>query len=156
MSEYNVISCSVLSEKQKSDALQLWNEAYPTTLHLKDLEDLDAYLASLGDPKHRLYYISRALIAWFWDFDREGERWFAMMVSKTYRGRGVGSKLLRDALNMNPDLVGWVIDKPGYKHADGGPYRSPLEFYLKHGFQILDQRLELPNLSAVKIARFFT
>ncbi len=156
MNEFDSISCSILSSTQKEEALQLWNESYPTTLSLSSVDDLEDYLSGLGNPKHSLLFRENKLEAWFWDFDREGEKWFAMMVSKAYRGRGLGARMLIDALERNPKIVGWVIDKPGYEHADGSPYKSPLAFYEKYGFKTLNQRLELPSISAVKIARFFT
>ena len=45
-----------------------------------------------------------------------------------------------------------MIDYDSEKRFNGQIYKSPLGFYKKSGFEILtDQRLELENISAVKI-----
>ena len=50
-------------------------------------------------------------------------------------------------------LCGWVIDHHDDRKINGELYLSPLNFYLKQGFDILkEQRLELPTSSAVKIS----
>lgn len=48
-----------------------------------------------------------------------------------------------------------VIDHDKDIKANGKQYMSPLNFYLKQGFTIIeDERLELATLSAVKIVWF--
>ncbi|MCB0473527.1 MAG: hypothetical protein KDC56_10755, partial [Flavobacteriaceae bacterium] len=50
------------------------------------------------------------------------------------------------------ELNGWVIDHDNDYKINGELYKSPLNFYLKNGFQkSSDRRLELEKISAVKI-----
>ena len=52
----------------------------------------------------------------------------------------------------NRELYGWVIDHNNDKKTNGKSYDSPLEFYKKHDFEILQtERLGLEKISAVKI-----
>lgn len=68
------------------------------------------------------------------------------------QGDGYGTRLLNLAKEKEPVLNGWVIDRNEGVKYNGKPYRSPLEFYLKNGFQTIPGiRLELATLSAVKI-----
>ncbi|MCK9481612.1 MAG: hypothetical protein M0R38_07625 [Bacteroidia bacterium] len=49
-------------------------------------------------------------------------------------------------------LNGWVIDHNSDIKINGNFYQSPLNFYLKNEFEILNEtRLELEIMSAVKI-----
>ena len=58
-----------------------------------------------------------------------------------------------DKLKENENtLNGWVIDHNSDKKLNGNFYQSPLEFYIKNGFETLSEtRLELEIMSAVKI-----
>lgn len=89
---------------------------------------------------------------WYFDFVREQEKWFAIILDSSLQGKGFGTKLLNMAKEKEPELNGWVIDRDTDRKRNGDLYRSPLPFYLKNGFEkISDTRLELEKISAVKI-----
>ena len=67
-------------------------------------------------------------------------------------GKGFGTQLLNLGKEKESVLNGWVIDHDKDKKRNGENYISPLNFYLKNGFEVFpDNRLELEKLSAVKI-----
>ncbi|MFT7346345.1 MAG: GNAT superfamily N-acetyltransferase [Cryomorphaceae bacterium] len=75
-----------------------------------------------------------------------------MIVESSFHGKGLGRSLLNYAKSKEPELNGWVIDHQNSQRKDGQVYQSPLEFYKKQGFEVhCDIRLELPEISAVKI-----
>ena len=60
--------------------------------------------------------------------------------------------MLNTLKNDENTLNGWVIDHNSDKKLNGNIYQSPLEFYIKNGFETLSEtRLELEIMSAVKI-----
>ena len=142
-----------LTEASKLRIVELWNGAYPARLAYSSLQDFEEYLAGLADAQHTLLTdeVGR-IVGWYVDFVRSGERWFAIIVDAEWQGKGVGDRLLTQAKQQHTCLNGWVIDHDNDRRLDGLPYRSPLAFYLKHGFAVLpDERLELAHISAVKI-----
>ncbi|MCL6265746.1 GNAT family N-acetyltransferase [Flagellimonas sp. 2012CJ39-3] len=95
---------------------------------------------------------SEKIQAWYFDFTRENEKWFAIILSSKVQGKGLGTKILNMAKQKESILNGWVIDHNKDHKRNGQPYKSPLGFYLKHGFKkIPETRLELDHISAVKI-----
>lgn len=89
---------------------------------------------------------------WYFDFDRNNEKWFAMILAAEIHRKGFGTQLLNEAKKKESALSGWVIDKTDYLKQNGNFYKSPIPFYLKNGFHKLPEiRLELTHLSAVKI-----
>ena len=82
----------------------------------------------------------------------EHEKWFAIILDSNFHGKGFGTKLLSLGKEKESELNGWVIDKQDDKRKNGELYKSPLNFYLKNGFEKFDnERLELEKISAVKI-----
>lgn len=66
--------------------------------------------------------------------------------------KGLGSLLLEQLKDKETALHGWVVDHNNYLKSNVETYLSPLNFYLKNEFRVVeDIRLELPHLSAVKI-----
>lgn len=113
----------------------LWNAAYPAAIALKDAEALDAYLAPLTNQNHLLASNTEGqLIAWYFQFTRDAETWFAFIIHPEYQGKGIGRELISMAKDRAESLNGWVVVTDTLKRADGKPYRSPLQFYLKQGF----------------------
>jgi GNAT superfamily N-acetyltransferase len=143
----------LLTEDQKKQINVLWNSEYPESVKHADVSDFDNYLEKLGHPSHTLLIDeSNTILGWFAHFDRDHEKWFAMIISSTIQGQGYGSTLLRLAKENQPELNGWVIDDNKYLKANGELYKSPLAFYIKNGFQVLkENRLELETFSAIKI-----
>ncbi len=141
-----------LNSQQKQEIFQIWNSEYPTGISYNDLGEFENYLEGLADKVHVLMLDEQHKVkGWLAHFNRASERWFAMILDPTLQGLGYGSKLLALAKNVNPVLNGWVVDHNDYKKADGSPYTSPLEFYTKNGFRLKEDRLEIKNLSTVKI-----
>jgi GNAT superfamily N-acetyltransferase len=144
---------SELNSLQKSQLILLWNNEYPANIRLQSNEAFDKYLSSLKDKQHILATTTKnEIIAWYVDFLRENERWFAMIIDSKYQRRGIGSKLIRKAKTKNLELNGWVVDSNKYLKANGQLYKSPLAFYNQNGFITLEtQRFETEILSTVKI-----
>ena len=148
----NLIHTQTLTENQKETIRRLWNEEYPKKLNHAESSDFEAYLEKLSHPYHILLIENNSIKGWYFDFIRENEKWFAMIIDGKEHGKGYGTLLLNLAKEKEPELNGWVIDHNEEIKHDGTVYQSPLEFYRKNGFIVKPQiRLELNTLSAVKM-----
>jgi len=138
---------------QKEQVLQLWNNEYPEKLAYKNMAGFESYLEKLNEVKHFLLANNDEKIqGWAITFKRENETWFAIILSENLHGKGWGTKVLNELKQNKKEMNGWVIDHSDDKKRNGSFYKSPLEFYLKNGFEVLsDTRLELEIMSAVKI-----
>ncbi|WP_028295730.1 GNAT family N-acetyltransferase [Olivibacter sitiensis] len=141
-----------LSESHKSQLLDLWNDEYPERLAYTNIEELNHYIHGLANCEHYLIIENNLVRAWAFKFTRDGERWFAIILSSSLHGKGLGSRLLSKLKEDESELNGWVIDHDHDFKRNGEPYPSPIEFYTKNDFKTLpSQRLESKNLSAVRI-----
>ncbi|MEG1590070.1 GNAT family N-acetyltransferase [Chryseobacterium sp.] len=142
-----------LSQEQKEQILQLWNNEYPEKISYKNIDGFESYLEKLNEVNHFLLMNDDEKIqGWAITFERESETWFAIILSENLHGKGWGTKVLNKLKQHKNELNGWVIDHNNDKKLNGSFYRSPLEFYLKNEFKVLsDVRLELEIMSAVKI-----
>lgn len=142
-----------LNQEQKEQILQLWNNEYPEKLAYKSIDGFENYLEKLNEVNHFLLMNDDEKIqGWAITFEREGDTWFAIILSENLHGKGWGTKVLNELKQNKKALNGWVIDHSDDKKRNGSFYKSPLEFYLKNGFEVLsDTRLELEIMSAVKI-----
>ncbi len=142
-----------LTDPQIHQLYNLWNQEYPSQLAMHMVDELKAYLVGLGPARHVLMNDeNEQLKGWAVSFDREGERWFAMIIHHSVHRKGFGSKILSMLKENETEFNGWVIDHDRYTRNDGRPYSSPLAFYAKNGFSVLTGiRLELAIISAVKI-----
>ncbi|WP_445432525.1 GNAT family N-acetyltransferase [Chryseobacterium indoltheticum] len=142
-----------LNQEQKEQILQLWNNEYPEKLAYKSIDGFENYLEKLNEVNHFLLMNDDEKIqGWAITFEREGDTWFAIILSENLHGKGWGTKVLNELKQNKKALNGWVIDHSNDKKRNGSFYKSPLEFYLKNGFEVLsDTRLELEIMSAVKI-----
>jgi len=142
-----------LSNNDKKAIIDLWNNEYPKKLHYQTFEEFEDYLLNLTGQNHLLVMDKQQGIqAWYVDFDRDNERWFAILIHSKLHGQGLGTKILNLAKEKSATLNGWVIDHNNYTKTNGEPYRSPLAFYIKNGFQKLPHiRLESDKISGVKI-----
>ena len=133
--------------------MELWNQEYPLKLNYHYLEDFKTYLNNLTDQSHILLLDEgNKVIGWYFDFLREGERWFAILLNSDVHRKGFGTKLLQIAKEKESILNGWVIDHNEDIKPNGDPYISPLDFYTKNDFKVISEtRLELEKISAVKI-----
>jgi GNAT superfamily N-acetyltransferase len=142
-----------LNGGQKKELMQLWNNEYPLGLNYSNLQDFENYIDKLDEVAHCLLTDEEGYIrGWYFDFFRDGEKWFGLIIDSCLHGQGFGKALLDRAKSIEKELNGWVIDRETELRKDGQPYLSPLGFYRKNGFEVLDSvRLELPQLSAVKV-----
>ncbi len=142
-----------LSKYDKKEILNLWNAEYPEKLNYQTLSEFNNYLGNLTEQSHILMKNeNQSIKGWYFDFIRENEKWFAIILDSAFHGKGFGTKILNLAKKKESELNGWVIDNNNEKKKNGELYKSPLDFYLKNGFKKLDKiRLELEILSAVKI-----
>lgn len=150
-----IAETSNLDVQEKNQLLDLWNNEYPAKLSHRNLSEFNEYLEKLSDLKHFLLLDKQNNIGgWAFSFFRDNERWFAILLTEKLHGRGLGSKLLNKLKQSENDLCGWVIDHNRDLKKNGKPYKSPLGFYQKCGFEVLKkERLELDKISAVKIKR---
>ncbi|MHB1145979.1 MAG: GNAT family N-acetyltransferase [Lutibacter sp.] len=148
-----IITTNSLNSNQKKVIYELWNAEYPKNLTHQNLSNFENYLNALTNQYHMLLIDKNGNIkGWYFDFDRNNEKWFAMILASEIHGKGFGTLLLNEAKKRESALNGWVIDKTDYLKQNGVCYKSPIPFYLKNGFQKLPEiRLELEHLSAVKI-----
>ncbi|MCM8568609.1 GNAT family N-acetyltransferase [Gramella jeungdoensis] len=139
--------------KQKEQLFKLWNNEYPKGLNYNDISELDEYLQKLEDQNHILLVTNNNEIkGWYADFIRDGERWFLAILDSEFQGKGYGNQILQMAKKTNRELSGWIIDSENYIRANDKPYRSPVAFYRKQGFQVLeDIKLQTEKINAIKI-----
>ena len=77
-----------LDEKTKNQLLNLWNTEYPEKLSYKDLAEFDDYLQKLTNLTHLLLTSEENIIyGWAFSFDRENEKWFAIILSEKVQGQ---------------------------------------------------------------------
>lgn len=148
-----IIETPNLNNKQKESVFNLWNNEYPANLAYNKLENFDAYLNNLTQQNHYLIIDNYENIkGWAFVFNREKEKWFAIIISEDFQGKGIGTLLLNKLKENYNELNGWVIDHERDKKSNGKIYKSPIDFYKKNKFEIIYKtRLELEKISAVKI-----
>lgn len=148
----HITTTAILTETQKQAALRLWNSEYPRQLAYGNIRELDEYLDRLEQATHYLALDKETIVGWLFVFDRNNERWFAIIIDSTVQKQGIGSGLLNYAKQQEPILNGWAADHNNDIKSNGEPYLSPLQFYIKNGFEVLHgTRLEREHLSLVKI-----
>lgn len=142
-----------LTSDQKQEIFELWNNEYPQNLKYNDISELDEYLNKLEDQNHMLLIDANGKIeGWYADFIRDHKRWFLAIINSKMQGRKFGTQIIELAKKENEELNGWVIDSDRYIKSNGEIYKSPVEFYRKNGFQILDQTpLKTDQINAIKI-----
>tara|TARA_R110002020_G_scaffold104813_4_gene244943 strand:+ start:730 stop:1200 length:471 start_codon:yes stop_codon:yes gene_type:complete len=142
-----------LTQSEKKDIFHLWNTEYPLMMQYSNLKQFDDYLNELGDQQHLLLKDAAGIVkGWYFDFIREGERWFAALLDSALHGKGFGTEMLHTAKQKRTQLNGWVITEKTFKRANGQFYKSPLGFYKKNGFRVLeDTELVTSKFSAIKI-----
>jgi len=147
------IKLTELSKIDKKEILNLWNNEYPEKLNYENLADFEIYLKNLVEQSHILMIDENKKIrGWYIDFNRDCEKWFAIILDSKLQSRGFGTTILNLAKEKETELNGWVIDHNNDKKKNGNTYKSPLNFYLNNGFKKLaENRLELEKISAVKI-----
>lgn len=143
-----------LDKSQIGQLYDLWNNEYPINIRYETIREFEGYLNNLHDSSHYLL-IDKLFktIAWCCVFERDQERWFAIIVDSRDQSKGIGSSLLHHIQKKYDQLNGWVIDHNNDIKSNGDNYISPLSFYLKNDFTLIPEiRLELEKISAVKIS----
>lgn len=148
-----IIEKEVLSLQDKETLLQLWNNEYPVKLNYQAMHDFDLHLDALTEKKHYLLLNENSRIkGWAFTFLREEENWFAIILDNDIQGSGNGRLLINELKKKKQSLNGWVIDHENDVKQNKEPYKSPLPFYIKNGFVVVeDKRYEGEKMSAVKI-----
>ncbi|MEZ2334902.1 N-acetyltransferase [Mucilaginibacter sp. RCC_168] len=145
---------SFLTHAQLQAVYQLWNDEYPGKLQYDSINDFNTYLDNLEQKKYFLLIDeNEILFGWSATFLRDNERWFAIILNSNVQGKKYGTQVLDEIKKHETHLVGWVIDKEGELKSNGSQYASPLAFYIKNGFKVLEaHRIESDKISAVKIS----
>ena len=148
----NIIEATDLTNIQKQAIYRLWNAEYPALLAYTSLAEFDVYLAELSAQRHYLLIDGSAIRGWLFLFDRDGQRWFAIIIDSSIHGQGFGTRLLDLAKSVSRSLHGWATDHNRNIKLDGTSYKSPINFYLQNNFAIQPAlRLDTEKISAVKI-----
>lgn len=147
-----ILTTTELSKAQKETILYLWNREYPLQLNIT-LEGFEEYLGASDRHQHFLMLDdANEVIGWAYTFERDDDRWFSIIINSLYQGLGLGRMMIDQLKENEIRLNGWVIDHDRYVKKNGEAYESPLNFYLKNGFDVLtDFRFENEKMSAVKM-----
>ena len=143
-----IIKTKIISETQFEQISQMWNEEFPVVLKdrfSKLLENVENY-------HHYFIEKENQILAWAADFEKDGELRFSIIVREDQQGKGFGTLLLNRLKRDLGEFYGWVIDQEEYITQNGTLYKSPLVFYRKNGFEVLDEiRSGSELIKAVKI-----
>ena len=142
-----------LTDDQKATIARFWNNEYPRELQFDDVAGFERFLDGVTDKRHFLVFNeAENLIGWLVAFTRDGERWFSIIVDSAAQQSGVGTRLIAELQEHEPDVNGWVVARDDYFKSSGAPYRSPLGFYRRLGFTVVPGvKLEKNGLEGVKI-----
>ena len=142
-----------LDDETQVELFNLWNEECPEKLSHKNIDEFEDHFLKRENSKHFIVTNQETkIVGWAYCFDRDNEKWFAIILSDKIHGKGVGRKLLDKLKQTENTLNGWVIDHNNDKKNNGQTYISPITFYKKCDFEILENtRIENEKLKAVKI-----
>lgn len=143
-----ILKTKILSAEQFHQINRLWNEEYP--IQLKDRFTL--LLAGADNYNHYVITLDNQVVAWAVDFEKDNETRFSIVVAQDYQGKGLGSLLVNRLKTDLTEFYGWVIDHNTDIKQNGEIYLSPLNFYIKKGFEVMTtERLDTEMIKAVKI-----
>ena len=146
-----LLGTGIVLPKYQEQVLRIWNEAYPTEFGFDDLKEFTRYLKCHNSPWHILAFCGGEVIGWASAFNREGKRWFVVIVDQKYRKQGVGSAMLQALHGKGGPLHGWVIYEEHHLKDDGSPYHSPLPFYQHIGFEVTSETTDLGGFMARRV-----
>ena len=96
------------------------------------IHKFDDYLKNLKDPKHYLAYDDKEqFIGWGFDFIRDLEKWFAIIVHSSHHSNVLGTMILDRMKVANTELNGWVIDDSNDIKLNGENTNHHLHFMLR-------------------------
>ena len=153
-SSLSIVEENKLSEAHMHTLRSLWNREYPLVLTYERPEDFVLYVRRLENARHYLLKNESGIVyGWAFDFDREQEKWFGIIIDSEMQGKGFGSMLLQKLKENNQTLNGWMIDRDSDLKSNGETYKSPGKFYRKHNFTLLaHERMGFDKISAIKIS----
>jgi GNAT superfamily N-acetyltransferase len=140
-----------LSHSDLPPLVEIWNQVYPDFMAYESVQGTINYLNGLSSKEHFFIRQEGKVVAWLCTFDRDGTRWFVMIVAPDFQGKGAGKALLSEVKKTESFLNGWVVDHASYRLVDGTPYRSPVQFYLGLGFTITEDRFDNGVLRAIRM-----
>ncbi len=141
-----------LNTTQKKALRILWNNEYPEIIKHDTLKDFEGYINSLKNVNHTIVTKNNLIIGWYADFIRNDERWFLMILDTKFQGKGIGREVLEKAKKKYSLLNGWVVISNTYLKTNNQPYQSPIKFYKKLGFTIIENiTLNSTSIKAIKI-----
>lgn len=149
MSTFKTYTTLHLNETQFDNINKLWNNEYPIKLK-------DRFPLLLQDAVCKNHYLivdeNNSVIAWAVVFEKDNQIRFSIIVSSTHKGKGLGTDLINLIKSDHPSFYGWVIDHNNDFKLNNEPYLSPLDFYMKQGFQIIpESRIDSEMIKAVLI-----
>lgn len=128
-----------LTGEQKQIIMRLWNAEYPAKISYTSISDFENFLDGVSERTHYLLFDDdEALRGWLMTFTREGERWFSVIVDGSSQKKGFGRALIDEIKRRESEIHGWVVPHSDSLKTDGTPYVSPLEFYRKNDFEVLE------------------
>lgn len=144
-----ITKTKIISQLQTEQINALWDIEFPEKLNgrypllLEEATSFDHYIIEDDAQK---------IIAWAVIFEKDQQIRFSLIVAANQQQKGLGGLLIERLKSDNQEFYGWVIDHNDDLKTNGEHYLSPLPFYLKHGFEILnDQRIDSPMIKAVLI-----
>ncbi len=103
--------------------LILWNNEYPERLSFNSIKEFEIYLNDLNEQRHLLLINSeRKVKGWYFDFKRDNEKWFAIILDSKLHEKEFGTKVLELAKQKENELNGWVIDHNKHRMKNGKLY----------------------------------
>lgn len=74
-----------------------WNSEYPERLVYTELSEFEKYLDGLSELKHFLLVDDvNEMQGWAFNFEREEENWFGIIINSKVHKRGLGTFLLNE------------------------------------------------------------
>lgn len=142
-----------LTAEQKETITRLWNAEYPENINYAGAAEFEEFLNKQTNRQHFLLFDENEnLKGWLMTFTRDGERWFSVIIDGTDQKKGYGTTLLNEVKRFESEIHGWVVAHDDYLKSNGEKYRSPIGFYRKNGFAVLDDvKLEKQDFTLVKI-----
>lgn len=148
-----ILRTKELNASQLQQIDQLWNDAYPIKLSNR----FRLLLEGVNNYNHYLIEENNQVIAWAVAFDKDNETRFSIIVQKNFQGKGLGKALINKLKVEVGEFNGWVIDHNNDLKQDGTYYKSPLNFYLKNGFELVPkERIDSEMIKAVKVRNKIT